>query len=335
MSVLVTPSAEAAGEITVDIPYEQLWFNYSDNPDVDDTFTYQIVGETADTVMPLGSDNGVYYFTLEGNTEGTLNLQFPYTDGGEYTYFLSAYVPEPQTGYTYEPRTFKITVFVHQQTAGLIVYAMTIQDEELSKFDVVPLDPSYIGGIRVEIPYYHEFHNNTGDPTVDATFWYVLTPVTDNCPMPEGTVDGQYIFAITGSVEDMLYMLVDFTEEGTYVYEFKAYVPNPQEGYTYDDVVYQIEIVIGRTVNSLVLESMTITDKSTGKTVDKIEILKPAYDAVKPTPTPPDEPKPDTPKTGDETKLNLYAIAMGVSAAAVLVIAIFLIVKLRDRDSNR
>jgi len=332
---LFTPQADAAGEVIVELPYEHIWNNYSDDPTVDDSFTYIIKGTTPDTVMPLGSEDGAYYFNLKGNVNGALYLTFPYTTVGEYDYTVSAYVPDPKEGYTYEPRVFTLKIYVSETDGVLSVYALTIQDQLLSKYDVIPLDPYFIKGMRIEIPYSQEFHNNTGDATVDSTFWYILTPVTEDAPMPEGSVDGQYIFSVTSDIEDFLYLFIDFTEEGTYVYQFTSYVPNPQDGYTYDTSVYYIEIVVGKTVDSLVIESVLIKD-STGRILREIP-LNPSYDAG--TPSSPDSPnspsRPDTPKTGDETHMNLYMIIMGVSAAAVIGIAIFLIVrKLRKDDED-
>ena len=323
--LLFTPQAEAAGEVIVELSYEQIWNNYSDDPNVDDTFTYVIRGATPDTVMPLGSENGAYYFTLEGNVTGALYLEFPYIDVDEYEYTISAYVPQPQEGYTYEPRVYTMKIFTSNEDGELSLYALTIQDELLSKYDTIPFDPYYLKGIRIEIPYTQDFHNNTGDPTVDSTFWYILTPVTENAPMPEGSVDGQYIFSVTSDIEDLLYLTIDFTEEGTYVYQFTSYVPNPQEGYTYDTNIYYIEIVVGRTVDSLVVESVLIKD-STGRILRAIP-LNPSYDAGSPS-------RPDTPKTGDETNMNLYMIIMGVSATAAIGIVIFLIVRRMRKDDE-
>lgn len=329
---LLTPRADAAGDITVELPYEQIWNNYSDDPTVENTFTYVIRGATPDTVMPQGSENGAYYFNLQGNVTGALYLSFPYTDVGEYEYTISAYVPQPQTGYTYEPRVYTLKIFTSFENGELSVYAITVQDELLSKYDTIPFDPYYIKGIRVEIPYTQEFHNNTGDPTIDGTFWYILTPVTDGAPMPEGSVDGQYIFSITSDIEDLLYLTIDFTEEGTYLYQFTSYVPYPQEGYTYDTSVYYIEIVVGRTVDSLVIESVLIKD-STGRILKAIP-LNPSYDAKTPATPTPSTPTPTTPKTGDETHMNIYMIIMGVSAAAVIGIVIFLIVSRGRKDDG-
>ena len=327
--------ASAAGSMEIDIPYEHLWFNYSDR-DVDDTFTYQIVGATETTPMPEGSVDGVYYFDIEGNATGTLNLRFPYDHVGEYSYFVSAYVPDPQPGYTYEPHTYLISIYLRKTNDVLTVYALTIQDELLRKYDELPLDPSYreFGGITVEIPYHHEFHNDTGEE-VDATFYYQLTPVTPDAPMPDGTEDDVYIFSVTGSVEDMLHLDIEFTEEGTYIYQVRSYVDNAEEGYTYEDTVYTIEIRIVKTVDGLVLETIIIRDDE-GNVLDHIAMLKPAYhkpeEEPTPTPTPTPTPKPVEPKTGDDNKMGVWLTVMGVSAVLTIGIVLVLTNGRRHRD---
>ena len=140
-AVLVVPMAVSAME--VDIPYQQTFTNDSAEASVADTFDYQLTAADASSPMPEGSAGGAYGFSLNGNAQGTLNLDIPFVKPGYYYYTVRSKVDSPAQGYTYNAKTYTIMVMVTNGTEGPQVSAITIQDADLNKYGSLEFQTRY------------------------------------------------------------------------------------------------------------------------------------------------------------------------------------------------
>lgn len=128
--------------VTVKLPYSHVW--KTDVPKADDRFIYRWTAETEGSPMPEGSTGSYLDWHLQGNEEGTLSLSYSLDVPGVYSYRLAAYVPHPRVGYTYEPRTYLLTVLVKTNADDEVVAEWYLLNEkEGTKTDIIDLDPSY------------------------------------------------------------------------------------------------------------------------------------------------------------------------------------------------
>ena len=134
-----------ATEVTVVLPYYHVW--KTDVPNADDRFTYRWTAETQGAPMPSGKTGKYWDWHLRGNTEGKLALTYTFTGPGTYSYRLAAYVPQPKKGYSYEPRTFLLTIAVlNAPGGGLRAEWVLLNERSGKKVDQIDLDPSYVTG---------------------------------------------------------------------------------------------------------------------------------------------------------------------------------------------
>lgn len=147
----------------VDLSYRQTFQNPS-GADVENTFDYQITPMDAATPMPEDSKDGVYRFSLKGNTSGSLKLDIPYTKPGYYHYEVQGYAPDKKEDYTYDKHIYKLMVMVLNKNNGLEMGAMTIQDPDLAKFAALEFRTGYkTNGIEEEEP--DEDEDDPGEKT--------------------------------------------------------------------------------------------------------------------------------------------------------------------------
>lgn len=165
---LAALGAETA-PVTVTLPYSHVW--KTDDPDADDSFTYRWTSETAGAPMPEGSTGTYWDWTLKGNISGTLTLSFPCDSAGVYLYRLSAWVPSPVEGYTYEPRIYLLTLVVQDAPGGGLQGEWNVLNETSgAKVDRLDLDPSYTGGQPpTEAPTERPTQSPTSQPARSST----------------------------------------------------------------------------------------------------------------------------------------------------------------------
>ncbi len=130
--------------VNVKLQYRQTYT--ADANRTNDTFQYQIVPVDG-APAPTGSSNGVYYFSVKGEPGKTtevrsvdLSVKFP--KPGEYKYKVSAYIPNPQKGFTYESDTYTLHVYVQNNDNGGLKMA-TVTGEDGYKNGIVDLDVKY------------------------------------------------------------------------------------------------------------------------------------------------------------------------------------------------
>ena len=126
----------------VDLPYRQTFQN-SSGADVENTFDYQITPMDAASPMPEGTKDGVYRFSLKGNTSGNLNLDISFTRPGYYHYQVQGDAPNQKEDYTYDKHIYQVMVMVLNENNGLEIGAMTIQDPDLAKYEALKFRTGY------------------------------------------------------------------------------------------------------------------------------------------------------------------------------------------------
>ncbi len=140
-AAVFTPVAVMAME--VDVPYNQTFTNSSSNAGADNNFDYQITAADAASPMPSDASGGVYYFSLKGTASGNLALNINYTKPGYYHYTVKGNVASPKEGYTYDNHVYTMMIMVVRGSNGLQVGAITIQDEDLAKYDSLQFKTGY------------------------------------------------------------------------------------------------------------------------------------------------------------------------------------------------
>lgn len=139
-AALAIPAAAMAME--VDVPYEQDFTNDSARPSVADSFNYRLTADDS-APMPEGSSDGVYDFSLAGDTKGVLKLNISYEKPGYYYYTVKSHENSPKKGYTYESKTYKVMAMIINGSDGPVLGALTIQDSSLKKYDNLLFKPKY------------------------------------------------------------------------------------------------------------------------------------------------------------------------------------------------
>lgn len=143
---------------------------------------------------------------------------------------------------------------------------------------------------------------NEGDGTGEAEAEYMLTAITSDAPMPEGSENGIFTFRLVGEQEYNI-PEIRFSETGTWEYLLKA------EGSKVSPDSVTIKVVI--TEENGVLKATVVSMLPDGDKCD-LEFVVEAGGEPKPTdqpgptdtprptgqPTPTDEPSPRPPKTG-------------------------------------
>lgn len=106
------------------------------------------------------------------------------------------------------------------------------------------LDAERGGSTDASVGYFQDFVSSyTG---VARTFEYRLVPLDEANPMPLNSENGIYAWTFEG--DDSGWINIDFSgvyvPEGEQVFYYAAFqhIPEPQEGYTYDDRVYYVDV---------------------------------------------------------------------------------------------
>lgn len=173
----------------------------------------------------------------------------------------------------------------------------------------------------------------TAESESDDTFRYELTALKADSPMPFGSENGVYRFAISGNTEETLYMT--YTHAGDYCYQIKQIVTKSQKGYTYDDQTYTVVVRLKNTADGG-LESELYVSGNGGKT-DNV-CFENRYQADKPTSSPDPESSPDSnpnpPQTGDPSNPVLWRTMFFVSCFGMAVLLIVLLKRRKENTTN-
>ena len=187
-----------------------------------------------------------------GTFQGELNLSFANASVGEYSYRVYQVAPQDTTGRaTYDATVYNLKVaFEHPEgdmsKTDVVASIRKSDDTEDVKYDSCAFTNTYANlpaGVS-DPPVSKRISGDT--PAQKSTFTFVFEGV-DGAPMPDGAVDGKIQATIDGegTVE---FGESHYTQAGTYVY--RCYEVNDgADGYTYDDTVYTVRVVVTEGVN--------------------------------------------------------------------------------------
>ncbi len=162
----------------------------------------------------------------------------------------------------------------------------------------------------VSLPVRQSFTSNVSG--ADDTFAYVLTAITENAPMPDGSVNGKYAFSLSGSSGRTLCLSTQ--QQGYYEYTLRQVVSEEKQNYTYDTTAYHIGVSIRGSEGADGLTSIVVIEKTDGTKTDELQFAN-AY-AKKSSDG-------GSVKTGDDGSLNAYLIATGVSGGALILLLLW------------
>ncbi len=97
--------------INFNIPYSQI-LNTNCSNSTHETFTYSIIPVDANSPAIIGSQGGIYNFSLANTTSGTLKLQIEKPSDGFYSYEIKLNDKNNRKGYNYDTRTYRLQVHV-------------------------------------------------------------------------------------------------------------------------------------------------------------------------------------------------------------------------------
>ena len=136
-------------------------------------------------------------------------------------------------------------LFTHKESTKMLKAIAISAFALVLSLAVLPLT-AFAATNSVDIPVQQIFGVQPGAAS-QGTFSYVLTPNNTGQPMPAGTVDGRYIFSITGS-DTYTITIGDFPHAGYFFYTVRAEERAANDSYTLDDTVYTIIIEVTNNV---------------------------------------------------------------------------------------
>lgn len=144
------------------------------------------------------------------------------------------------------------------KTYGVIVAVLSIL-----LIGLIPVETVFAASTEVSIPYRQMWKNDSGT-TVDSSFEYRLTS-RDGAPMPDEADGDYYSFRLKGNKCGNIRLHFPFTKPGYYNYLVRAYIPDRQRYYSYDEETYFVMIMVRNTSQGLGIGAVTIQDKDLAK----------------------------------------------------------------------
>lgn len=102
---------------------------------------------------------------------------------------------------------------------------------------------SAAGADSVSILVRQKFTCYIDEPSLNRTFNYCLSPITEGAPMPSTAVDGEYRFSMTGD-ETFSIDPISFSIVGDYHYLLRQEVDEKIDGYVYDEREYEVIVLV-------------------------------------------------------------------------------------------
>lgn len=209
---------------------------------------------------------GPVYIEIEGektwNIPDDLSIDKPgsitvYLKNGDIIVERMLVMPDDDGNWTY---TF--TAPKYDADGNEIVY--TIEEKPIDGFlgivNEFDIENIYVGTATYDPLVQKIIAGDT--PKTSASFSFKLTAI-DNAPMPDGSAidpdTGQYsrILTINGSGTKG-FGSIQFVSAGTYHYTIQE-IAGQADGYTYDETIYHLAVVVGQQGNDLIVESAIFT----------------------------------------------------------------------------
>lgn len=134
----ITASAAPYPTVKAEIPVSQMFTNNGE-ANADGTFTYQIKTEDKDNPMPEGIAGDI--FSINGNEEILLKIIFDRV--GIYKYEIKQITTEEKTGYTYDSRSYFVTVHVKNGDNDSLKTDIFLQNQSGEKIEKIEFNTSY------------------------------------------------------------------------------------------------------------------------------------------------------------------------------------------------
>lgn len=129
------------------------------------TGTYELHALDTESPMPENAKDELYSFSLEGDREITIPLQ--YSHGGVYRYRLYQIINDKEF-YHYDKSCYNITVYVKNDEGGSLIAQVVAEKDDGKKYGDLQFQNSYYSGETSETTLV-----NTGDYTNITA--YILT----------------------------------------------------------------------------------------------------------------------------------------------------------------
>lgn len=347
-SLLVPISLAAApGEVTLTV--KQVFINAGTAEPPNKTFSYRLTPEQPTNPLPSGSIAGIYDFDITGTADKPVTITF--TNAGVYTYELS-HTTAPADGYTYNQKIYTLIITVNSD----LTYTIVIRNEAGNKVDDedIQYKHSYNDGSGPEDGKGEDSDNDkdkwidpsdpnamkdpsvvktvSGSPGTAGTFTFQLTAQNPSNPMPSGSVHGVKTVQVKGSGKAQ-FGTWSYTQEGIYFYTISEVIPSAADGYAYDTTVYTITDSV-TAVNGRLVVSRVVTNNQ-NKPVTSCSFINTYTDSGKPgSPATPHPDAPNGPKTGDDSRTEMYSILLCTAGIAALLSLCYLVSDRRRRDER-
>ncbi|RHR25837.1 hypothetical protein DWX43_17075 [Clostridium sp. AF19-22AC] len=152
-----------------------------------DQFYYKLTATEENNPMPDGHLGGEYAFSIQGNSKYMMK-PMTYQAPGTYSYQLVQTVENEAEGYTYDKRSYGITVYVKNGQSGNYITELIIKNESGEKVSGITYQNTYnkkdtIVNTPIVTPGNNASHANpikTGD-TSNLTIWALLAFIALGC----------------------------------------------------------------------------------------------------------------------------------------------------------
>ena len=262
-----------------------------DEPDEDQTFKFTFKATSSDPEPPMPEKTEVT-ITGEGETEFG---QFWFTEPGTYEYEI-AEVIEDAKGYTYDETVYKLKYEITIGENNELVKTMYLDGEEVEEFtsDMILFTNTFTQDVKPvkEVVTVKKIVKVLHDKPAKAETFEFKLAAKDGGPMPSSAKDGVLKIKGDGSTQ----MTFKFEEAGTYTYTLKE-INTKAKNYTYDKTEYELVFEVKEVDGEL---KATLSINGT-KTKTAVVSFTNKYD--------------ETPKTGDDTNMTPWIVAMATSAA--------------------
>ncbi len=148
---LIPIRAVHAAVMEVSLPYEQTWTNDSGRK-VSNTFDYRMTAADGASPLPEESSGGSYDFSLTGNANGKKELHFAFSRPGYYHYKVTPVTGSMSEHYSYDAPEYDVMIMVINDTGGMRVGAMTIEDSVRAESG----DKAKYAALQYSASYYYE-----------------------------------------------------------------------------------------------------------------------------------------------------------------------------------
>ena len=261
--------------------------------------------EAAEAIIPVGgigsfwikepeAEDGEAFDTLELDGSGSFTLSFVEPD--DYSYVVFSTDPE-------NPARYNVLVRVlTDESDSLTAHAVVSELESGRKV------PAALYPVTENPPLEKQLIGDT--PPAAESFHFLFRAVSTTAeglqgklPMPEGS-DGQVKRLTVLGAGETEAGEIRFDRAGTYVYEFSE-EKGSARGYRYDDSIYRVSFLVTESEEGFRVEK-TMTKNGAAAESFKA-VFTNSYRASA------------SPKTGDDTRLLPYALALGLSGLFLLI----------------